>query len=412
LSKFGEIEKSQTIYQLKLLSGENISDYAYFREGKFTNFGKDLKGKTIYCEMTNPEFPDLILRTIRFALTAPESYNTNDVEKLKLYLNQSIKNGGKTIGEYLNTNYDPNKPETYSVRWCPINGEMRVISINWENKQYLNGRLDLTDCEYLDSIICTGTSTTYSGLFDIAVNGCPNIEYINVAYNELSKLDLEHLKTSLSTLYCSNNKLTFATTKIFNAPINFDWNPQAVVKPSVLISNAYDNYSIKTNLIDLSFYGADYYRWKMADGSEINLTGTNGNFILPNGLIGKTIYCTMISKENKFANLELHTVAFLVDFTSSIAFTNSNLFDLSIYPNPTSNEANISLDFVDNDEEEYSSNLEITIYDMQGVNLGTLYNGEYKDKLKINFSSFSTGNYFLLFKSGNKQIVKSINIIK
>ena len=411
LSKFGEMEKSQTIYQLKLLNGEIISDYVSVKEGRFTNFGKDLKGKTIYCEMTNPEFPDLILRTIRFALTPPEKYNDNDVEKLRSFLNQSIKNGGKTIGEYLNANYDPNKPETYSVTWCPINGEMRVVSINWENKQYLNGRLDLTGCEYLDSITCTGNSTNNSGLSEIIVNGCINIEYINVAYNELNRLDLEHLKTSsLSTLYCANNKLTFATTRIFNAPTNFNWNPQEEVKPSALTSNVFGSHSIKTNSIDLSSYGADYYKWKMTDGSDINVIGNNGNFILPDALIGRTIYCIMTSRENKFADLELNTVGFLVDFTSSITPAKNNLFDLSIYPNPTSNEANISLDFVDNAEN--INDLEIVIYDMQGLNLGTLYNGEYKDKLKINFSSFSTGNYFLLFQSGNKHIVKSINIIK
>jgi hypothetical protein len=431
LARFGEIEKDITTYEFKFLNGDIVStsDYGTAGNGKFTNFARELRGRTIYCEMTNPEFPDLILRTIRFALTAPERYNENDVNRLQAFLQQSVKNGGNIIGRYLNNEYDVNKPETFAVTWLPIDGEMRVVSINWEDKPYLNGKLDLTDCEYLEHLACTGISSSRSGISEVVVNGCTRLEYIDISYNEVSKLstsntsaivtmncsnnkldsiNLSHLATSLSTLNCSNNNLTFATTNISKAPENFVWEPQSDVVPFEVTAENYGQYLIKTKSINLYDFGADHYRWQTASGLNINLTGNNGFFSLSETLIGQKIYCTMTSSENKFADLELHTVEFLVDFDVSVAETHSS-FDLIIYPNPTSNDANILINF---DDTEHGSDLEIAMYDMQGANLGVLYSGDYRRELKINFASFSTGSYFLLFRTAGKQVTKSINIIK
>jgi hypothetical protein len=196
-------------------------------------------------------------------------------------------------------------------------------------------------------------------------------------------------------------------------PTTFDWEPQAEVIPSDLTEdeNLDGKYVAKINLIDLRIFGADVFDWKFADNSDFELNSVDGNFVLPDSLNGKTIYCVMINDQGIFnENDTLKTVQFEVDFPVSVAEKNQANF-VNIYPNPIKNEATIDFDFENTAAFDFN-NLDITLYNSTGKNLGTLYSGTFMSKLNLNFANYSSGVYYLFIKMNDKQAIKFINITK
>ena len=154
--------------------------------------------------------------------SVPEGYNANDYNKLAAFFEQTNLTGRKN-GARINADYDVNDPETWSgIEWIEVNGELRVSVISISDK-CMEGELDVSDCEYLNTLYCHYgylTELNASGcirlevlhcfdnrLTKLDVSGCENLTNLICCYNDLRELDVSEC-TSLSTLSCEYNSLS------------------------------------------------------------------------------------------------------------------------------------------------------------------------------------------------------------
>jgi hypothetical protein len=114
-----------------------------------------------------------------FASAVIPNYDTNDFNKLQLFLNSPSGIAGKTNGRAINSAYNSNNPGTWAgVTWTDSNPS-KVSSIGvsgeWNNK-LLSGRLDLSD---------------FTELTTLSINGNRIAEFVAVNDNKLT--DVEYL---------------------------------------------------------------------------------------------------------------------------------------------------------------------------------------------------------------------------
>lgn len=191
--------------------------------GKFT-FNSSFVGKSIYCTMSNAGFPDFseyrILRTVNVKVSA--SYNQNDVDKLKAFLNKPSQESGKTNGQQLNAAYNPEDPATYGVAWSRHNVNKRVINFQWIDKK-LSGDLDLSGCELLRDVYMMGnkiSSANFKGCSSlvnlyavsnemavISLNKHPLLESVDISRNKIAALATPEAPV-LNNLFAAENKLS------------------------------------------------------------------------------------------------------------------------------------------------------------------------------------------------------------
>ena len=445
-----EIEDSVTVYIFRYLDRTPVPSHLVFpnttEKGVFT-FDDELKGRTIFAEMTNTKFPGLTLVTARFNTAAPDKYNENDSMRLRAFLDAQSKTSGFSNGRILtnntDNNYNSSSPETYPVDWENMNGEFRVTNISWINPN-LNGELNLTNCEFLESLTITG-QTNNSGVNRLILDGCSSltyldcsfnslqtltltnlthldfvncshniinnlafnnsnfVKYLNCSYNKLSALNVQNLNL-LFDFDCSNNALTFATLALSNVrPEIFIFNPQAEVVPLGVIYSNYQYVLLDQEYVNLTEFGAaDIYELFLESGELIWSGGTG--YINLGDWFGEIVYCRMSSTQGKFAGCTLRTVRFLIDSTSSISEDFANL-GINIYPNPANDFATISLENL-----ETVNNLEITIFDISGANLGIIYSGNFTDNIRFSTNHLPVGVYYLQLKVADKQLIKMLNI--
>ena len=447
LSGFCEIPDNATVYTLKKLNGEIVASNLYkLHRGVYSDFSKDLKGLTLYCEMTNSKFPGLVLTTVRFNTTPPERYNANDVSRLRVFLDSPSKNSGVTNGRTLSPAYRTEDPSTFPVVWKPFNDEYRVTVIRWESAN-LNGDLYLTHCAELDTLVVTGQNLNKSGISRLVLDGCVQLRYLDCRSNSLRGLTLTNLTrldyincslnsmdnlefsntnsvrtlncsnnnfaelnlnnlTSLSNFDCSNNYLIFAKVRLQRKPDTFLWEPQAKVIPAELVYSS--GYQLKKNMIDLRGYG-DYIIYELySDSGDMIHENTSGVFMVED-LDGRTVYVEMTSMQNYFNGFKLRTVTFTVDLSNSVEDIAIIPMDINIYPNPTSDFATISLELLSNIGDG-SDDLEINIYDITSNNRGMIYSGNYTHNITFSTHHLPSGFYYLHFRIGDRRVVRMLNI--
>jgi len=134
------------------------------------------------------------------------SYNTEDVEKLRTFLELTDQDGVKN-GNRVSSNYDPDDPSTYAVGWKLINGTRSLYSVSWSDVYRSNmglvGTLDLSGCEMLQQVNCG-----YNKLSGLDVSGCTGLKTLNCDNNMfLVSLDVSGCNV-LDTLTCNNTALT------------------------------------------------------------------------------------------------------------------------------------------------------------------------------------------------------------
>lgn len=92
--------------------------------------------------------------------------------------------------------------------------------------------------------------------------------------------------------------------------------------------------------------------------------------------------------------------------TTSIKEINKGIMDVSVFPNPTAEMVNVQIHF---------SQIEfviLTITDNMGK---TLYNGRYagfSNLIGLNFKSYNSGTYSLIFENDQKEILGVYKIVK
>lgn len=129
-----------------------------------------------------------------------QTYNTDEVAKLKMFLNQPSSENGKTNGQQLNTSYDENDPSTWEgINWTETTPK-RVTNLNWLDK-YLCGFLDVSNFEQLVQIVCQSNE-----LDSIYAKNCPNLTQLQCFTNQLVSLDVSN-SSALTLLSCDANLL-------------------------------------------------------------------------------------------------------------------------------------------------------------------------------------------------------------
>jgi hypothetical protein len=455
LRSFCNRNDSKSTYVIKYIDGTEVDETMYtFADGLYTKFNKELANNTFYCEITNPKYPGLVLSTIRFNTIASEKYNSNDVNNLRAFLNQTSNANGLTNGIYLTSSYNSDAPQTFPVTWKQYENELRVVSIVWNNKSLLNGNLTLTNCTFLDTLWISGNSSQNNSLASLNVDGCDSLSYMSVTYgalkglilsnlnilktidvlgNQLVTLDLLNIgkvnnlncsfnklaelnllnNSTINILNCSNNNLNFNTLLINNRPNVFVFVPQSNIVPSALKEISNDDYShlLQQNQIDLSPFGNPNeitYEWysvvSPTNINKISIAGNNGVFYVSDEFDLLKLRCVLINNQNKFKDFYLTTVDFLADLHTNIEDAlNPNV---ALYPNPASNYTTISLNLNNID----NCPIKISVYGIDGNELGTIYDGFYAREIQLNTNTLSTGTYYLKINSAEQQFIKMLNI--
>ncbi|MEL7570611.1 MAG: InlB B-repeat-containing protein, partial [Eubacteriaceae bacterium] len=169
--------------------------------------------------------------TILYARWYKEGYNEYEYFRIQEILNFPSATAGKSNGQVLNTNYNSEDPQTWSVVWENTDSNRHILYINWmhpilygdmdlsnftalkeftlfwENKV---NSLNLSNDTALTRVSCeTGTITSINLSNDIAL-----VDF-SCHHNKITSLDLSS-NTILKYLDCSENQLTL---------LNVDNNP-------------------------------------------------------------------------------------------------------------------------------------------------------------------------------------------
>ncbi|MBD5397495.1 hypothetical protein HDR62_05120 [bacterium] len=84
---------------------------------------------------------------------------------------------------------------------------LRSLSVSPNLYNYRPSRINLQGCTNLESLRCSGSSSSKGSLDSLNVSGCTSLMYLDCSFNDLISLDVSGC-TSLTSLHCSRNQLT------------------------------------------------------------------------------------------------------------------------------------------------------------------------------------------------------------
>jgi Leucine-rich repeat (LRR) protein len=223
---------NSTVYTWKKSSDNTVVTPLTSENGIFT-FPENLAGQSIYCELVNPTFPNFVGQDVLKTETVlvEGRYNSNDVTKLKSFLQQESAISGQKNYQRIGLEVDLNDPSSWPlVEWTASSTNTRVKSIIWMRKD-LAGNLDFSGLDSLKSVELTTnkiTSATFSGcsklekiwldenaITVINTSTLASLKELNVNYNRITQLDLS-ANTKLEKVEFASNLLS--TVKLPNTP--------------------------------------------------------------------------------------------------------------------------------------------------------------------------------------------------
>ncbi|MDO4627882.1 MAG: fibronectin type III domain-containing protein, partial [Planctomycetia bacterium] len=196
-----------------------------------------------------------------FASSALVNYDLNQIQKLQNFLEQTDANGVKN-GTKINSNYDSNNPNTWSITWTTVDGLKSAKEIRWASKT-LSGKLDLSDFTELESLYCTSNQLT-----ELNVSNCTALAYLSCYSNQLTELDVSNC-TALTDLNCYSNQLTVLDVSNCTA---LTWGScysdtlEYVVMPETCIGKA-----------QISLYSGSNSAWTFKNAKDETLSVMTGN---------------------------------------------------------------------------------------------------------------------------------------
>jgi Leucine-rich repeat (LRR) protein len=214
---------AQTSFQLYII-GTNGIEYpngnAIF-DGKFNI--SSIEGQKIIIKAVCAAFPNLTLTTP--IITAKYEFDSNDVAKVRAFLNQYSKFGDEnnelTNGKILNPNYDSVLPETFSVVWQSFNGVYRLFAVNWQNVSDLKGKLDLANCNKLSTINIACSDNLYrNDITSLNLSNCIELRLIFASYCQLETLSAINC-SNLDYINCAHNKISSDVNLLNSKDITF-----------------------------------------------------------------------------------------------------------------------------------------------------------------------------------------------
>ncbi|MDH6306951.1 Leucine-rich repeat (LRR) protein [Parabacteroides sp. PF5-5] len=251
----------------------------------------------------------VLFATTATALSATHpTYNVNDVNKLKAFLNQTSVEDGKKNWEQIPSDTDPtgwneddSRWQTYpGLTWTGDVNNKRITRITWwflgsDVYKKLAGTVDFTGCTSLSYLDLEATSVT-----SIDVSGCGSLsnfwasdntvlETLNCSNTSMNYLDLLGC-TNLKTLDCSNNQIT--SLEIPQTVTTLDCSNNRI--PLRILPTGIQNYtyapqvitiSVTTNPVDLSGVATGITSATNASGADIG-TLSGDILTLPDGTTG------------------------------------------------------------------------------------------------------------------------------
>ncbi len=282
--------------------------------GKFT-FGSDIAGKDIYCEMTNSDFPGLVIRTTKTRINAKEVQFDKPVAVL--YTSLSV---GEDVSLMISCD------DTVYIDW----GNGNITSDKTGNteqyiteealkgaaiKLYTNGKMTLL-------------SATDLGINEVALTSATDLEVLNLSGNNLSKIDLSNNR-KIKTLDLSDNCFIYSGLPATSLYENYTYIPQAKYKIPAMKASG----SKLDALTVMPTPGGDMaYNWyKKSSSGDVLLSPSSdytahggGAFTFNDKLANETVYCVV--HNTAFDGLKITTTDMKILAGGTVTLADSNKF--------------------------------------------------------------------------------------
>jgi len=272
--------------------------------------------------------------------------------------------------------------------------------------------LDVSNNPNLNDLMCN-----YNQLSVLDVSNNLLLEWLGCNSNNLSELDLTN-NVALTELFCQRNNLTTLTLNdsakitrlncsvnrlkfstlptIFDIDyIHYDYTAQAKINGGIISStDTIDlsvEYNINGNITTFEWFDitGDYY----INDTIVQPINTNGIFTFTTDHQNKRLRCIMLNNEFPFLELEYETIV-----VNGIADT--MLTNFIIVPNPTSSDAIISFNLLDDAE------ITLEVYDLLGNDYYELIDFYYtgNHSIPISTEDFPTGTYICRMLINGRQV--------
>lgn len=247
-----------------------------------------------------------------------------------------------------------------------------------------------------------GLATFDGNKFDVL-----DLEYYNEVGSIFRPSDINFIEDDLFVSFEANN-IKDPTADGFGGLVSYDFNEWNFFERSKLNENSnadirsflsVDNNNIwiaSSNLININLQGDEVTQYKM---SEIfNLPTNDYNSI------------NSMSYDNSTNTLWFSTafsgIGYIKDVTTSVEDTKSEI-TISTYPNPTSEQINITLNNPEN-----ISKVSVKIYNVNGELIKDIYNGVPINNVSYGTKVLTSGTYFIQIDTDFKTVTKKIQVIK
>lgn len=226
--------------------------------------------------------------------------------------------------------------------------------------------------------------------------------------NATSSLILEKALDTVTREY----EFEFNLSDNSDSEIALVWNDPAGDSKNGVLN---DTTPVLVNDLDLMIIGPDnteYYPWKLneEDPASKALKGVNNRDnveIINLESLDLGIYKVVINYKGELTlqNTSEQEFSVIVSNLSEVSLSNQIFAEESIafWPNPVKNQLNVSYS-----ENNFSSETEVSIYDMTGREIINLKDFDSTSNLSIDVSTLSNGIYILNLKDGTQSIQKKI----
>lgn len=223
--------------------------------------------------------------------------------------------------------------------------------------------------------------------------------------NDSNKIIYEEELTSTRSSF----KISFSTFDSQEINIGLVWNDPAGESEN---GNLNDTTTKLINNLDIRLVeasGEKYFPWMLNVndllGSAVKGDNNRDNVEIINVKnLSQGIYTIEITYKNELKD-NSQEFGLIIDTVEAITLSNQdlNLNSITFWPNPVKNQLNVSYS-----ENSFSSETEVSIYDMTGREIINLKDFDSTSNLSIDVSTLSNGIYILNLKDGTQSIQKKI----
>ncbi len=255
--------------------------------------------------------------------------------------------------------------------------------------------LDISHNSSLQFLDCGFNISNFGGLDSINLFQNQNLEFINLTSSGIKKLDVT-MNNNLKKLYCNNitgapSSLNLSQNSIENLDLSNNYNLDTILCSGNILTNldiSQNNALVYLNCKDNLLKNLD-----LRNGNNINFTGfdaTNND----------SLYCVSVD-DSAWSSNNWVDIDSITSFSNNCNPSTVDIVEIEktllVYPNPTSEKINISVD-------NFNGNIQTEVFDLIGNKLRTT------NETIINLSDYSKGIYILKVAYGSR--VEELKVIK